>query len=91
MDDAAADDLAQQRAQGDWVHSLGDRTLGAGLEGLVQPLLIRADGEQQGLGLGAGRDDVTQPLERVRGIRDEIERRVVELAAGLDARQSGSA
>jgi arsenate reductase len=36
-------------------------------------------------------DPIGGPLERVRGIRDEIERRVVELAAGLDARQSGSA
>ena len=36
-------------------------------------------------------DPIGQPLERVREIRDEISRRVDELAAGLDGRRSGSA
>ncbi len=36
-------------------------------------------------------DPIGQPLERVREIRDEIARRVEELASRLDGRQSGSA
>jgi arsenate reductase (thioredoxin) len=36
-------------------------------------------------------DPVGQPLERVREIRDDIARRVAELAAGLDGGRSGSA
>jgi arsenate reductase len=36
-------------------------------------------------------DPIGQPLERVREIRDDIARRVDELAAGLDGRRSASA
>ena len=36
-------------------------------------------------------DPIGQPLERVREIRDEIARRVDELAAALDGRRSASA
>jgi arsenate reductase len=36
-------------------------------------------------------DPAGQPLERVRKIRDEIERRVRELAAGLDSARTASA
>src|SRR3954471_21962522 len=47
LDDVALRDLAQERAHADRVDALGEDAVGAGLEGLAQPLLVHPHGEQQ--------------------------------------------
>ena len=65
LDDVAADDLAQQRAERDRVHRLRDHAVRAGLERLGHPGIAHVLSEQQHPGPGRLIGDVAQTRDHV--------------------------
>src|SRR3954470_19297933 len=74
MHDGVARDLAQERAEADGVDGLGDHRLGAGLEDLLERLVVHPEREEDALGLGGERGELAQPCERVFGILRVVDR-----------------
>ena len=86
LDDVAAHDLAQQRAERDRVHRLRDHTVRAGVERLGHPGVAHVLGQQQHPGRGRFLGDVAQTRDHVgRAVRvvdqDDVGRQRGDLAA----------
>jgi hypothetical protein len=63
MDDVVLDGLSQHGAESEPLHVLGDHGSGSGGEGLIEPVVPHAEGQQQVRAIRSVLGDLTKPLE----------------------------